>query len=137
MAYTEESLRREIRNNETKIGNIKRENETLEGQLSRIRRAKKTISQAKNDYKRLRDSTQKVLNNRDKWKGEQYEKCESAFRDVEYADDNAVSRIDQVLDALERAEGEYERKMNSNKGLIRSLQNGINWAWHEIKTLFN
>lgn len=137
MAYTEESLRREIRNNETKIGNIKRENETLEGQLSRIRRAKKTISQAKNDYKRLRDSTQKVLNNRDKWKGEQYEKCESAFRDVEYADDNAVSRIDQVLDALERAEGEYERKMNSNKGLIRSLQNGINWAWHEIKTVFN
>ena len=137
MSYTEESLRRDIRRNETKIYNIQRENETLEGQLSRIRRAKKTISQAKNDYKRLRDSTQKVLNNRDKWKGEQYEKCESAFRDVEYADDNAVSRIDQVLDALERAEGEYERKMNSNKGLIRSLQNGINWAWHEIKTVFN
>lgn len=137
MEYTEESLRDDIRNKEARIDRLRRENRALDQELSRVRKAKKRVSQAKKAYSELREATRKSLDVREEWKGERYDKCERSFESLYRTDKDALNRIDDVLDTLERAEGEYERKMNSNNGLIGTLQNGINWAWHEIKTWFN
>ena len=137
MDYTEESLRKDIKNKEAKIESLRDANRSLDKKLSRIQKAKKRVSDAKKAYSNLRDATRQSLDARDEWKGDQYEKCERSFENLYSADKNALDRIDDVLDALERAEGKYEREMNSNNGLIGTLQKGINWAWHEIKTWFN
>ena len=136
-SYTEEELRSEISRNENQISQLNTQNESLKQKISRIDKAKSKVSSAKTNYDQLRKETQSALKKKEEWEGSRFDKCQNQFDLLDKSDSTAYKNIDAVLDALERAQGEYENKMNNNNSLIGKLKSGINWCYHEIKTWFN
>ena len=109
----------------------------LETKISRLETAKRSVQNSKEEYGRIKEKDKKDINQKRKWKGNQYDFFINNSTILMEKEQNYYKNIDHILDSINTEISKLENELRNKKTLLNGLLNTINTLATQIENFFN